>query len=118
VESSIILLQLNPSIRDNCSRSDKIVKVKTGPEGLSIGRSAMAAKTIKLEIPFQKLIFIIDQLDTDEKLILKKKLEKQKVTTWQARFSGTLQALGKKNMRFSEKEVADDIKRAIKEVRA
>ncbi|HAM52050.1 MAG TPA: hypothetical protein DCP92_15690 [Nitrospiraceae bacterium] len=78
----------------------------------------MATKSIKLEIPFQKLISIIDQLDPDEKLILKKKLEKQKVTTWQERFGKALQQLGKKNIGFSEKEVAKDVKRAVQEVRA
>lgn len=78
----------------------------------------MATKTVKLEIPFQKLISIIDQLDHDEKLFLKKKLEKQKVTNWQERFGKALQQLGKKNIRFSEKEVAEDVKKAIAEVRA
>ncbi len=78
----------------------------------------MATKTVRLEIPFQKLVSMIDQLDQDEKLIIKKKLEKQKVTTWQERFGKALQQLGKKNIRFSEKEVADDVKRAITEVRA
>lgn len=78
----------------------------------------MATKTVKLEIPFQKLISIIDQLDPDEKLILKKKLEKQKITTWQEKFGKALQQLGKKNIRFSEKEVSEDIKKAIAEVRA
>jgi len=78
----------------------------------------MATKTVKLEIPFQKLISIIDQLDPDEKLVLKKKLEKQKVTTWQARFGKSLQQLGKKNTRYSEKEVADDVRKALAEVRA
>ncbi len=78
----------------------------------------MATRTVKLEIPFQKLISIIDQLDQDEKLILKKKLEKQKVTTWQERFGKALQQLGTKNIRFSEKEVAEDVKKAIAEVRA
>ena len=78
----------------------------------------MATKTVKLEIPFQKLISIIDQLDRDEKLILKKKLEKQKVTTWQERFGKALQQLGSKNIRFSEKEVAEDVKKTIAEVRA
>jgi ribosomal protein L29 len=77
----------------------------------------MATKTVKLEIPFQKLISIIDQLDHDEKLVLKKKLEKQKVTTWQERFGKAMQQLGKKNIRFSEKEVAEDVKKAIAEVR-
>lgn len=78
----------------------------------------MATKTVKLEIPFQKLISIIDQLDQDEKLILKKKLEKQKVTTWQERFGKALQQLGKKNVRFSEKEVAADVRKAIADVRS
>ncbi len=78
----------------------------------------MATKTVKLEIPFQKLISIIDQLDPDEKLLLKKKLEQEKITTWQERFGHALQKLGKKNIRFSEKEVAEDIKKAIAEVRS
>ncbi len=52
-----------------------------------------------------------------QKLILKKKLEKQKVTTWQERFVKTLQRLGKKNVRFPKKEVAEDVKNAIAEVR-
>lgn len=51
----------------------------------------MGTRTGKLEIPFQKLISIIDQLDPDEKLVLKKKLEIQKVTAWQARFGKALQ---------------------------
>jgi hypothetical protein len=78
----------------------------------------MSTKTVKLEIPFQKLISIIDQLGPDEKLVLKKKLEKQKVTTWQERFGRALQQLGKKNVRFSESEVVEDVKKAIAEVRA
>ena len=78
----------------------------------------MATKTLKLEIPFQKLMSIIDQLEPDEKLILKKKLEKQKVTTWQERFGKALHQLGAKNVRFSEKEVAEDVKKAVAEVRA
>lgn len=78
----------------------------------------MATKTVKLEIPFQKLISIIDQLNPDEKLVLKKKLEKQKVTTWQARFGKALKQLGRRNIRFSENEVADDVKKAVAEVRS
>ena len=78
----------------------------------------MPIKTIKFEVPFQKLISIIDQLGPDEKLILKKKLEKQRITTWQERFGKALRQLGKKNIGFSEKEVAEDIKKAIAEVRA
>ena len=73
----------------------------------------MATKSIKLEIPFQKILSIIDQLDPDEKLLLRKKLEKQKITTWQERFGKALQRLGKKNIRYSEKEVAEDVKKAI-----
>lgn len=38
----------------------------------------MATKTIKLEIPFQKLLNIVDQLTPDEKLILKKRLSQKK----------------------------------------
>lgn len=38
----------------------------------------MATKTIKLEIPFQKLLNAIDQLTPDEKLILKKRLVQRK----------------------------------------
>ncbi|MBI4383754.1 MAG: hypothetical protein HY579_06930 [Nitrospinae bacterium] len=78
----------------------------------------MSAKTIKLEIPFQKLISIVDQLDPDEKLILKKKLEKHEAATWQERFGKALRQLGRKNVRFSEKEVAGDVKKAIAEARA
>lgn len=77
----------------------------------------MSTKTIKLEIPFQKLLSVIDQLDPDEKLVLKKRLEKQKVITWQKRFGKALDQLGKKNIGFSEKEVAEDVKKAIAEVR-
>ena len=76
----------------------------------------MATRTLKLEIPFQKLLSIIDQLDADEKLILKKKLERQKITTWQDRFGRALKELGKKNAGFSEQKVAEDVKRAIAEV--
>ena len=35
----------------------------------------MVTKTLKLEIPFQKLMSIIDQLEPDEKLILKRNLK-------------------------------------------
>jgi hypothetical protein len=78
----------------------------------------MATKTVKLEIPFQQLVNIIDQLTPDEKLILKKRLEKGKISTWQERFGKALQYLGKRNVRISEKEVAEDVKRAIAEVRS
>jgi len=77
----------------------------------------MAIKPIRLEISFQKLLSVIDQLGPDEKLLLRKKLEKQKVTTWQERFGSALQRLGRKNIRFSEKEVVEDVKKAIAEVR-
>ena len=77
----------------------------------------MASKTVKLEIPFQKLLNIIDQLTPDERLVIKKKLEKQKVTTWQERFGKALRQVGSKNIRFTEKEVAEDVKKAIAEVR-
>ena len=77
----------------------------------------MATKSIKLEVPFQKLLSVIDQLTPDEKLILKKKLQKEKVSTWQARFGRALQYLGKRNIKFSEKEVSEDVRKAIAKVR-
>lgn len=78
----------------------------------------MATKTIKVEIPFQRLLNAVDQLNIEEKLVLKKRLEKEKVTTWQERFGRALKSLGTKNKKFSENEVAEDIKRAIAEVRS
>jgi hypothetical protein len=78
----------------------------------------MSTKTVKVEIPFQRLLNVIDQLTPDEKLVLKKRLEKEKVTTWQERFGKALHYLGKKNKGFSEKEVEEDAKRAIAEVRS
>lgn len=77
----------------------------------------MTTKSIKLEVPFQKFLSVIDQLTRDEKLVLKKKLQKEKVSTWQEGFGTVLQYLGKRNVRFSEKEVSEDIKKAIAEVR-
>jgi len=77
----------------------------------------MPTKTIKLEVPFQKLLNVIDQLTPDEKLVLKKKLQKEKVSSWQERFGRALQYLGKRNVKFSEKEVSGDVKKAIAEVR-
>jgi hypothetical protein len=53
----------------------------------------MTTKTVKVEIPFQRLLNVIDQLTPDEKLVLKKRLEKEKVTTWQERFGKALDYL-------------------------
>jgi hypothetical protein len=78
----------------------------------------MAAKAVKLEIPFQKLLAIIEQLAPDERLMLKKKLERENVTTWQVRFGRSLKALCKKNAAFTEKEVSANVSAAISEVRA
>ena len=78
----------------------------------------MASKTIRLEIPFKELLNVIDQLTPEEKLFLKKKLEKGKVTSWQERFGRALKYLGKRNRRFSETEVKEDVKKAIAEVRS
>lgn len=77
----------------------------------------MGAMSMKPEIPFQNLLSVIDQPDPDEKLVLKKRLKKQKVITWQKRFGKALDQLRKKNVTFSEKEVAEDVKKAIAEVR-
>jgi hypothetical protein len=78
----------------------------------------MASKTIRLEIPFKELLNVIDQLTPEEKLFLKKKLEKGKVTSWQERFGRALKYLGKRNRSFSETEVKEDVKKAIAEVRS
>jgi len=77
----------------------------------------MATKTIKLEVPFQRLLAVVDQLTGDERLVLKKKLQREKASTWQERFGDALNYLGKRNAKFSEREVADDINKAIAEVR-
>jgi hypothetical protein len=77
----------------------------------------MATKSIKLEVPFQKLLSVIDQLTPDEKLVLKKKLQREEVSTWQERFGRALQYLGKRNVKFSEKEISEDVKKAISEAR-
>jgi hypothetical protein len=74
-------------------------------------------KSIKLEVPFQKLLAVVDQLTRDEKLVLKKKLLRDKTSTWQERFGNALNYLGKKNVRFPEREVAQDVSKAIAEVR-
>jgi len=78
----------------------------------------MASKTIRFELPFKELLNVIDQLTPEEKLFLKKKLEKGKLTNWQERFGMALKVLGKKNRRFSEEEVQRDVKKAIAEVRS
>jgi hypothetical protein len=77
----------------------------------------MASKTIKLEIPFKELLNVIDRLPSDEKLFLKKKLEKEKVASWEERFGKALKYLGKRNRSFSETEIKEDVKKAIAEVR-
>ncbi len=77
----------------------------------------MAPKTIKMEISFKELINVIDRLPPDEKLFLKKKLEKEETTSWQERFGKALKYFGKKNRRLSETEVEEDVKKAIAEVR-
>ncbi|OGP92026.1 MAG: hypothetical protein A2157_14565 [Deltaproteobacteria bacterium RBG_16_47_11] len=77
----------------------------------------MASKTIRFELPFKEFLNVIDQLTPEEKLFLKKKLEKGKLTSWQERFGRALKVLGKKNRRFSEVEVQRDVKKAIAEVR-
>lgn len=78
----------------------------------------MSYKAIRLEIPFQKLLNVLDQLTPDEKLVIRKKLEKEKVATWQERFGRALQTLGKKNVKFYEEEIEADVKRAVAEVRS
>jgi hypothetical protein len=77
----------------------------------------MASKAIKLEISFKEVLSILDQLTPDEKILIKKKLEKEKVKTWQERFGRALSSLGKQNREVSTREVEEDVMKAIAEVR-
>jgi hypothetical protein len=77
----------------------------------------MSTRTLKLDISFQELLAVIDQLELDEKMFLKRKLDREKVPSWQERFGRALRQLGKKNKRFTTKEVLTDVERAITEVR-
>ncbi len=77
----------------------------------------MATKSIKLEVSFQKLLAVVDQLTRDEKLVLKKKLLRDKTSTWQEWFGNALHHLGKTNVKFSERDVALDVSKAVAEVR-
>lgn len=58
-----------------------------------------------VRFPFQKLLNVVDQLTPEEKLVLRKKLEKGKVATWQQRFRRALQQVGKRHIRVTEEEV-------------
>lgn len=78
----------------------------------------MSYKAIRLEVSFQKLLNVLDQLTPDEKLVLRKKLEKERAATWQERFGRVLQSLGKRNTKFSEADVEEDVRKAIAEVRS
>jgi len=70
-----------------------------------------------LKFRFQKLLAVVDQLTRDEKLVLKKRLQRDKASTWQERFGSSLSYLGKRNAKFTEREVSDDVSKAIAEVR-
>ncbi|MBF0520394.1 MAG: hypothetical protein HQK92_11800 [Nitrospirae bacterium] len=78
----------------------------------------MAIKTLKLEITFQDLLAIVQQLDSDENLLLKNTLERENVMTWQELFGQSLKTLDVKNSEFTEKDVKNDVSTAIFEVRA
>ena len=43
----------------------------------------MASKAIKVEISFKELLGILEQLTPDEKILIKKKIESEKVKSWQ-----------------------------------
>ncbi len=77
----------------------------------------MATKTGRLKIPFKELINIIDHLSPEEKIIIKKRLANEEITTWKERFGRSLKVLGRKNIGISETEVKKDVDRAIAEVR-
>jgi hypothetical protein len=77
----------------------------------------MAVRTLKLDISFQELLAVVDQLELDEKMFLRKKLDREKVPSWHERFGRALQQLGNKNKKFTIKEVLTDVERAISDVR-
>ena len=77
----------------------------------------MASKAIKLEISFKELLSVLEQLTPDEKILIKKKLESEKVRTWQERFGRALRSLGKQNRKVPTREVEEDVMKAISEVR-
>ena len=76
----------------------------------------MASKTIAVEIPFQTLLSALDGLAPDEKLVLKKRLEKAGAATWQERFGQSLHQTARKNRNATD--VANDVKLAIAEIRS
>lgn len=78
----------------------------------------MIARTVAVEIPFQTLLNAIDNLTPDEKLALKKRLEKSAAATWKDRFGKSLSQTARKNKRASADEVANDVRLAIVESRA
>ena len=78
----------------------------------------MASKAIKLEISFKELLSVLEQLTPDEKILIKKKLESEKVRTWQERFGRALRSLGKQNRKVPTREVEEDVMKAIAVVRS
>jgi hypothetical protein len=77
----------------------------------------MASKAIKVEISFKKLLGILEQLTPDEKILIKKKLESEKVKSWQEKFGRALSSLGKQNRKVPAREVEEDVMKAMAEVR-
>ncbi len=77
----------------------------------------MLTKTDKIEISFRQLLSLIDQLAPEEKIIIRKRLDREEVPTWQERFGRALKLLGAKNKKFTESEVEKDVKMAVAEVR-
>lgn len=77
----------------------------------------MASKAIKVEISFKELLGILEQLTPDEKILIKKKLESEKVKSWQEKFGRALSSLGKQNRKVPARKVEEDVMKAIAEVR-
>jgi len=75
----------------------------------------MSTKSIKLKIPFQTLLEAIDGLPAEEKLIIKERLEQG--NDKRLKIKKLLKVLSKKNFRYSKKEIEEDIRNALLEVR-
>jgi hypothetical protein len=85
---------------------------------LNYGAIKMSEVSITIRLPFQQLLKAIEGLTEQERLVLRKKLEQQTPTSWQARFERALNLLGEKNKDVPSEQVQSDVERAIQEVRA
>ncbi len=85
---------------------------------LNEGAIKMSEVSITIRLPFQQLLKAIEGLTEQERLVLRKKLEQQTPTSWQARFERALNRLGEKNKDVPLEQAQSDVERSLQEVRA